>query len=111
METTKRKSKKKAITQRNTYTAEHRDKARKYYLMGLNLQEVSKLLNNMPVRTIEKWQIKEQWAALREIEPIKTRALSLHAAGKSYTEIAETLSINRTTVWRYLKQAKSTDNI
>ncbi|WP_172795628.1 helix-turn-helix domain-containing protein [Paludibacter jiangxiensis] len=111
METTKRKSKKKAVIQRNTYTADQRAKARRYYLMGLNLQEISILLDNAPVRTIEKWQIKEQWAALREIEPIKARALSLQAAGKSYTEIAETLSINRTTVWRYLKQAKSTDKM
>ena len=99
---------KKAVTQRNTYTAEHREKSRKYYLIGLNLHEVSKLMDNIPVRTLEKWQISEKWTAIKEVQPIKLRALELHRAGRSYNEIAEILKINRVTVWRYLKEAKAT---
>jgi DNA-directed RNA polymerase specialized sigma24 family protein len=102
----KKKATKKAVIQRNSYTAEHREKARRYYLMGLNLHEISKLLNGASVRTIEKWQIKEQWTALREAEPLKERVLSLQRAGRSYSEIAKLLNINRVTVWRWLKQAK-----
>jgi DNA-directed RNA polymerase specialized sigma24 family protein len=103
----KKKTTKQAVIQRNTYTAEHREKVRRYYLMGLNLHEISKLLDGAPVRTIEKWQIKEQWTALREAEPLKERVLSLQRAGRSYSEIAEILNINRVTVWRWLKQAKT----
>lgn len=109
MKQSKKKTVKPAVLQRNKYTAEHREKARRYYLMGLNLQEISKLLDNAPVRTIEKWQIKEQWTALRETTPIKERVLSLQRAGRSYSEIAEILKINRVTVWRWLKQAKATE--
>jgi len=106
MKQSKKKTTKPAVIQRNTYTAEHREKARRYYLMGLNLQEISKLLDGASVRTIEKWQIREQWTALREAEPLKERVLSLQRAGRSYSEIAGLLKINRVTVWRWLKQAK-----
>ncbi len=106
-----KKTTKRATVQRNTYTAEHTTKARKYYLMGLNLQEISKLMDNIPVRTLEKWQIREHWTDFKEAEPLKDRALSLQRAGRSYSEIADLLKINRTTVWRWLKQAKEAENI
>jgi DNA invertase Pin-like site-specific DNA recombinase len=77
--------------------------------MGLNLREISKLLDGAPVRTIEKWQTKEQWKLLRETEPIKERVLSLQRSGRSYSEIAGILKINRVTVWRWLKQAKEVE--
>jgi DNA-directed RNA polymerase specialized sigma24 family protein len=106
MEKKKKKTSNQAVIQRNTYTAEHRERARRYYLMGLTLPEISKLLDGAPVRTIEKWQISGKWRALKEVEPIKERVLSLHNAGRSYNEIAGILKINRVTVWRWLKQAK-----
>ena len=101
-----KKTKKQTVTQRNKYTFGDRETAKKYYLMGLNLQEVSKLMDGIPVRTLEKWQQSEKWTAIKEVEPIKERVLSLQRAGRSYSEIAELLKINRVTVWRWLKQAK-----
>jgi DNA invertase Pin-like site-specific DNA recombinase len=62
------------------------------------------------VRTIEKWQLKEKWTALREAEPIKKQVWQLQQAGKSYNEIAGLLKINRVTVWRWLKEVKEKEN-
>lgn len=93
--------------ERKSYTAEHRENARKYYLMGLNLTEIGKLLDGCPVRTLEKWQARERWTELKHTPEIKTRTLELHRGGKTYSEIAEILKISRVTVWRYLKQAST----
>ena len=95
------------VKQRNKYTTEHKEKARKYYLMGLNMQEISILLNGCPVRTLEKWQSSNKWTDLKQLENIKLRAFELHEAGKSYPEIAEILKIGYTTVWRYIRIAKN----
>ena len=104
-----KKTQKKAeavVKQRNKYTTEQKDKARKYYLMGLSLHEISILLNGCPVRTLEKWQLSDKWTELKQPESVKFRTLELHESGKSYTEIAEILKISRVTVWRYIKEAR-----
>ncbi len=106
MKAEKTKKVQKTVKQRNKYTTDHKENARKYYLMGLNLQDISKLLNNCPVRTLEKWQLAEKWTELKQPEAIKTRAKELHESGKSYNEIAELLQISRVTVWRYIKEAR-----
>ncbi|BDX39315.1 hypothetical protein CYCD_26700 [Tenuifilaceae bacterium CYCD] len=98
--------KNKVVTHRNKYTIEHKEKARKYYLMGLNLAEISKLLDGCPVRTIEKWQQAEKWADIKKHKNIKLRALELKHNGKTYNEIGEMLKISEVTVWRYIKDAK-----
>ncbi len=96
----------KIVKQRNKYTIEQKENARRYYLMGLNLHEISKLVDNCPVRTLEKWQQADKWTELKQPENIKHKTLELHESGKSYSEIAELLKISRVTVWRYIKQAK-----
>lgn len=96
---------KKIAKHRNKYSLEQKDKARKYYLLGLNLQEISKLLDGCPVRTIEKWQQSEKWTELKSPQNIKFRVKELQASGKTYKEIANMLQISRVTVWRYIKQA------
>lgn len=95
--------------QRNKYTAEQRNKARKYYLMGLNLEEVSKLLDGCPTRTIEKWQQAEKWTDLKNPINIKLRAKELFESGKTYQEIGTLIQKSRVTVWRYLKVSKETE--
>jgi len=90
---------------RNKYTPGQRTEAKRYYLIGLNLQEVSKLLDNIPIRTLENWQTADQWTALKGVENIKKQALNLHEAGKNHSEISEILNISRVTVWRYIKEA------
>jgi len=94
---------------RNSYTADQREKARKYYLMGLNMQEISKMLDGLPVRTLEKWQTVEQWTAIKNCKPIKQRALELKRAGRTMQEISDTLKISRVTAWRYIKNATESD--
>lgn len=103
---TKKKSQA-VVNQRNKYTFGDRATAKRYYLMGLNLQEISKLMDGVPVRTLEKWQQSEKWTAIKEVQPLKRRVSELHEAGRSYNEIAEMLQISRVTVWRYLKEAKT----
>ena len=102
-----KKQTKPAPITRNKYSIEDKTKARKYYLMGLNMTEIGILLNGCPVRTLEKWQAADHWTDLKQPAPITTRTMELHKSGKSYAEIAEILKINRVTVWRYIKQAKS----
>lgn len=105
MKRTTKKSEKQPV-KRVKYTLDQKEQARKYYLMGLSLQEISKLLDGTPVRTLEKWQIRDKWKALKETEPLKQRVLSMQQAGKSYREIADILKVSRVTVYRWIKQAK-----
>jgi DNA-directed RNA polymerase specialized sigma24 family protein len=103
-----KKIKKKAVEpkQRKTYTLDLKASAKRYYLIGLTLQEISKLID-APVRTVEKWQIAENWKQLRETSQIELKALDLHLSGKTYKEIGSLLNISLATVWRYLKTAKT----
>lgn len=104
---TVRKTKKKENPkQKNVYTAEQRLKARKYYLIGLNMEEISKLLDGCPVRTIERWQSDEQWTTLKKEKPIKMRALELKNSGRTMSEICKILKISSVTAWRYIKEVK-----
>ena len=105
------KQSKTPISTRNKYTAEHREKARKYYLMGLNLHEIGLLLGGCPIRTLEKWQSSEQWTKFKQLENIEIKAYELHNAGKSYNEIAQMLNISSVTVWRYIKKTKDSQNV
>jgi len=111
MATKTQKKAEKVVKQRQKYTAEHRDKARKYYLMGLNLHDISILLNGCPVRTLEKWQLSDKWTELKQPESLKIRAYELHESGKSYNEVAEILKISRVTVWRYIKEARKAQTV
>lgn len=106
MITKAKKEVKRIVKQRNKYTGEQKKDAKKYYLMGLNLTEISKLLDGCPVRTLEKWQQADNWTDLKTAENIKHRTKELHESGKSYTEIAGILDISRVTVWRYIKEAR-----
>lgn len=111
MATKSRKEVKRIVKQRNKYTEEQKKEAKKYYLMGLGLPEVSKLLDGCPVRTLEKWQQSEKWTELKNAENIKHRTKELYESGRSYSEIAEMLEISRVTVWRYIKQAKKNQTV
>lgn len=106
MKTETKKNLKTKAKHRNKYSLEQKEAARKYYLMGLNLHEISKLLDNCSVRTIEKWQQVDKWTELKQPESLKFRTMQLHESGKSYTEIAEILNVSRVTVWRYIKEAR-----
>lgn len=100
--------KKKAVVKktRATYTLDQKATAKRYYLIGLTLNEIGKL-TDAPPRTIEKWQIAENWRELRTSKTIHVKTLDLFLAGKTYNEIGKLLNISTATVWRYLKQAKN----
>ena len=92
----------KTPTKRQTYTATDHDNARRYYFMGLTLQEISKLMD-VPERTLEKWQQKFKWAKEKEPFLIKDKAKELKAKGMTIQRISNILKISTTTVWRYCK--------
>jgi hypothetical protein len=103
-----KKTKEQIKPARKIHTADTRERARKMYLRGLYLTEISVLLS-VPLRTLEKWQTVEQWTALKELPEIKKRAFDLARAGKTHKEIAELLKINVVTVWRYIKAYKDNE--
>lgn len=45
---------------RKSYTLDDKAKAKKYYLIGLSILEIGKMID-APFRTVEKWYIAENW--------------------------------------------------
>ena len=84
-----------------------KDKAARYYIMGLNLSEISLLLGNTPIRTLEKWQLSGKWTSLKNCKNIMEQVLQLHEAGKTRKEIAGLVDRDQSTVYRWIKKAKS----
>ncbi|MBF7093595.1 helix-turn-helix domain-containing protein [Flavobacterium sp. ALJ2] len=96
------------LNQRNTYTLEVKANAKRLYLIGLTLTEISKI-TEAPVRTIEKWQIAEKWKEQRETT-LGKKILDLHLSGKTYKDISAILNKSTPTIWRYLKIARNEVN-
>jgi len=88
---------------RRSYSDHDKETARKYYFKGLNLPDISKLME-IPVKTLEKWQQKEKWANAREIDSLKIKARELKQRGYPMKEISKLLKISLTTIWRYTKE-------
>lgn len=103
-----KKSKKNPVIpkKRSTYSLDIKASAKRFYLVGLTLQEISKLID-APARTIEKWQIAENWKQLKESTPIQNKALDLKESGKTDKEISALLNKSTVTIWRYIKTAKN----
>lgn len=99
-----------SIPLRNRHTAEVRAKARRYYLMGLTLSEISVLLNGCPVRTIEKWQKAEQWTKLKHLDNLEIQAYNLYVSGRTFKEIGELMDISHVTAWRYTRKVEANHN-
>lgn len=91
---------------RKSYTAQDKESALRYYLIGLNLHEVSKL-TDVNFETLTKWQKKYSWTSQKEPENIKTKAYEFYKAGKSYDEICKTLKKSKATIWRYIKEIEN----
>lgn len=95
---------------RKVYTLDDKAKAKKYYLIGLSLVEVSKLTDT-PVRTLEKWYIAENWKSQKEVSKIELVAFNMFEGGKTYKEIASELKIGIATVYRYIKAVRDENTI
>lgn len=82
-----------------------RKDALRYYLMGLNLPEISLLLNGVSVRTLERWQSTDKWTSAKMPKelPIKERIAAMHKNGLSLGSIASKINKSKTTVHRYVK--------
>ncbi len=100
---------KKIKKQRRFYSSETKQKALRYYLIGLSLPEISKLLDGISIRTIEGWQAKEGWTKTTTTFNIKQRVYDLYQTGKTYKEISKILLISNPTIYRYIKEIKNKD--
>ena len=101
-----KKKKQKPTVHRVRHNKNDKEKAAKYYIMGLTLPEISKLLNNAPVRTLEKWQLSEKWTSLRSCSNLQQQVLRLYEAGKSRKQISQLVNRNESTVYRWIKKAR-----
>lgn len=94
---------------RTKYTIEEIENARKYYLMGLNLYEVSKL-TDISVRMLKKYRLKYNWKEISKKGNIKERAYDLKQKGSTYDEISDLLKITKRTVFKYVKEIEQLKN-
>ncbi len=94
---------------RKSYTLDDKAKAKKYYLIGLSILEIGKMID-APFRTVEKWYIAENWKSQRETTPIKTKANDLFCSGLNYEQIAKALNKSKSTISRYLKEVRNGQN-
>lgn len=85
---------------RQNYTPEQRENARKYYLRGLYIPEISKLMD-IPTRTLEKWQQSGKWTLIKDCPEIKKRVYELRNSGHTVKQVSEMLNLSPTTIWRY----------
>ena len=102
----KGKKTKKTKKIRVNHSKETKTAAARYYLLGLTLPEISKLLDNVPIRTLEKWQLSDKWAGLKNPENIKIKVLHLFEAGKTRKQISNIVNRSECTVYRWIKEAK-----
>lgn len=103
-----KKETKKQVTpkKRKTYSLDEKANAKRLYLIGLTLSEVSKVVD-APTRTIEKWQIAENWKSERKTTGVQQKALDLFNSGKTQQQIAKTLNKSVSTIARYIKKARN----
>jgi DNA-binding CsgD family transcriptional regulator len=97
MKTKNAKPVKQATTQAEAY---------RYYVMGLNCQEIGKLLD-LSVRTIERYMQTGGWKEATNGKGIEAKAYELHESGKTYAEVAKVLQISKGTVFNYLKRYRA----
>ncbi|WKW46728.1 ArsR family transcriptional regulator [Myroides sp. JBRI-B21084] len=91
---------------RNKYTLEDKANALRYYLLGLNFAEISKLLN-VTVRTLESWQKAEKWTEQKAGKQIEKKAFEMFTDKKMKIEqIAKVLNKSIPTISRYLKKVR-----
>ncbi|MXS70267.1 hypothetical protein GSF70_03475 [Flavobacteriaceae bacterium W22] len=90
------------MQKKKRYNDNDHNNALRYYLLGLTLAEISKLMD-IPLRTLQKWQRKGNWVDCKKIDNVKLKAKDLKQSGFSIKRISEILKISNTTVWRYCK--------
>lgn len=80
--------------------------ALRYFTMGLNAKEISKLLD-CSHRTIEKYISDGQWKKPTDNRTLQEKVVALVDSGKSYSEVAKEFGICKATVYNYLKRERA----
>ena len=87
-------------------TDKRKQKAFKYYLMGLNSKEIAKLLD-ISFRTVQSYMLKDNWSKKRKITTLKSEVLRYYELGYSYDQLKEMFGVSRATIYNYLKTARA----
>lgn len=82
-----------------------KQRAFKYYCMGLNSKEIAKLLD-LSYRTVQNYMSQDQWKAKRNPMGLPVIVLKLCRNGMSYRQIGNHLNISRSKVYRCLQEMK-----
>ena len=101
----RKKKKLPAAAARRKYEGDIKNNAARYYIMGLSLPEISKLLDGIPIRTLEKWQLSQKWTNLKSPTNIKQHVLELKESGKTMRDIAAIVGKSEKTVYRWIQAA------
>lgn len=89
------------------FKKEDRENALRYYLIGLNMYEISKLLD-VSVRTLESWQKVESWTEKKQGKQIEKKAFEMFTVQKmKIKDIASILNKSVPTINRYLKEVRN----
>ncbi|AYQ34944.1 sigma factor-like helix-turn-helix DNA-binding protein [Runella sp. SP2] len=86
------------------------ERAFRYYVMGLNCQEIGKLLD-LSTRTIERYMQLGEWKEQTTGKNVEAKAYDLHEGGKTYAEIAQMLQVSKGTVFNYMKRYKAKEGL
>lgn len=82
-----------------------KQKAFKYYCMGLNSKEIAKLLD-ISFRTVQSYMLKENWNEKRKVSTLKSEVLRYYELGYTYKQLIEMFGVSRATIYNYLKDAR-----
>lgn len=83
-----------------------KNKAFKYFCMGLNSKEIAKLLD-LNFRTVQQICTRENWKAKRTPLGLTARIQQLRKQHLTYVQIAEKLKISKSTVYKHLKTSSN----
>lgn len=95
----RRKAKPAPVRTRQRYDGDTKGEAKDLYKRGLTLERIGKYLA-VPVRTLEKWQLADEWAEARNPT---AAALEMHRQKFTAKDIAAKLEISVKTVRNLLK--------
>jgi DNA-binding CsgD family transcriptional regulator len=84
----------------------NKQKAFRYYVMGLTSKEIAKLLD-LSHRTVEGYMSSEDWQNSERNENLKDRIMKMQESGKSYAEIAKSVGRSKSTVYNFLRRQRA----
>lgn len=91
---------------KSTQMTPQQKQAFKYYNMGLNSKEISKLIE-VSFRTIQSWIFKFNWKAKRTPPNKKLKALELVNKGMTYKTISKRFDVSEQTIYKWLRDLRN----